>query len=861
MKGSRVGWSVFVFLLVGTTTAAAQITRVTVGFEKEWSEYWTLQAGWQVKADSTRSGNSVLQGVGPAWAVLKPGLDWRDFTLRFRYQLEEGQLRACFRVGPGGRYVLGIAKTALSLDRVGKNGSFRRLREAPAPKDVGGWHTAVIGVENDRIQVSIDHASAIELRDESPNKYGGIAFEVPDRSSALIDDVEVSVDALAEVDPDAAGIEALVREGERLCGTSAEYRQVLEPLLDRLRGAAARRDSSLRQAEQTCREALASALWGELQRAGGRRISDDQREAMLLMLDRDETAHLNTSAFMKRVEKVKSKLLSGSGDADLTVSLWSIPGSTQTGLSPYPPLTDRPTLVTILVENDGFKSVDTSFDTTLQLDGTLVKTWTFSPVAAGEDAAHSKTPLLPGGSRMYSTSLEIKAGGSHTLKVDVDPKNVISETDDSNNTAQLKATWQDPPNLKVRSITAVGVASAGQKSTWKIEIENAGKGDAIGPFLTVFWPAVAGGAQENFYTTSLAAGATTSFTSNQWFNQAGTFTLSATVDASWAVAEALPDGEKDNEFSQSVTLAAVDFAVTGMTVTPKAIVSWSPMTISVTVKNNSTVDAKTPFKVRIYPGTVTATGLTQPKDVTVPSLKAGASKTLTNSVTLRPGRYDVTINVDPDAVYLESNEANNTKVSSIDCQGMYDGRLYVTGDPTEEEMITYVNNDPKLASYRKKVVLTGLAEAAVDPPICGDDAEDRYDASGSWCSEFVRWILLQSGMQDINYYWFFLSGVTLNKQLVVIFDGLGQFRWRQKGEVTPQTLEPGDYMSQTTFGKKKNHGLICAAVSQDNKYFWGINGNCDGCVCFQSEDYFADGKTCNPDIDGIGKLKAGWFPP
>jgi len=93
-----------------------------------------------------------------------------------------------------------------------------------------------------------------------------------------------------------------------------------------------------------------------------------------------------------------------------------------------------------------------------------------------------------------------------------------------------------------------------------------------------------------------------------------------------------------------------------------------------------------------------------------------------------------------------------------------------------------------------------------------------------------------------------------------------RFLWREKGEVTPQTMEPGDYISWNNSGKKKQHASVCVAVSQDGTMFWSVHGNCGPengpkCVCLGCHDYFADGVHCIPDIDGVGKIGPDLFTP
>jgi hypothetical protein len=184
-------------------------------------------------------------------------------------------------------------------------------------------------------------------------------------------------------------------------------------------------------------------------------------------------------------------------------------------------------------------------------------------------------------------------------------------------------------------------------------------------------------------------------------------------------------------------------------------------------------------------------------------------------------------------------------------------------------MKCYIQKDPSLEWFRKKVALTALNEAKIKPPLCGDDARNRYGASGAWCSEFAAWVLRKSGMKNIRYCSFhfigcwnyvYLDEVTLNKELVKLFDRNGsRFKWRLKNQVKPQTAEVGDYVSMMTQGKKKNHAGITVAVTQDNKCIWTVEGNVGNCVWMGRRPYFKDGVNLDQSIDGFGKLDAGLF--
>jgi hypothetical protein len=559
---------------------------------------------------------------------------------------------------------------------------------------------------------------------------------------------------------------------------------------------------------------------------------------------------------------------------DLTVELFDIPNSQIKGVNPSPPLIDRSTMFSVLIENDGDEVVNKSFVTKLYIDGQLVKTWTFPSQAEILDSGpEAEIVLKPGETRVYNHSTQYNEKGSHIFRWVVDADDNIRESSENNNILDITFDWQAPPDLIVEEIYPVVQAVGGQKLVWKIKVKNIGEGDAKNPFLTTFHPQVTGGAQENFWVQSLNANQSVTFSSTQWFRTWGKHQFKAKVDVGYSVPEKLPDGEDNNEYIQEFDLAYVDLKVDSFTVSPQTTLANIPLTFSISIKNIGTGDANQPFKIKVFPGIFTEAGLLQPVMLTVSRLKAGYSTILQHTVTLPPGEHDVIIEADafdPNAVYFEPNRTNNVFHKKLTCEGMLRGRLFSQKtNISAYEMKTFINNDPRLEWFRKKVALTAIEEMAIVPTLCGDDARNRYDASGNWCSEFAAWVYRRADMKNIRYCknhfiwcwnYVYLDEVKLTKELVNLFDRNGhRFYWRTNNQVKPQTAEVGDYVSLTTKGKKKNHSAIIVAVSQDKKLIWTAEGNVGNCLWMGGRDYFKDGVNLDISIDGIGKIDAGLF--
>ncbi len=560
---------------------------------------------------------------------------------------------------------------------------------------------------------------------------------------------------------------------------------------------------------------------------------------------------------------------------DLTVELFDDVVNNLLGIFPNPPLVGQPFTMTVLVKNIGQIDSTEEFETQLLMDGKIDRKWDCPSQAEKEDNPPGSTiSLAAGGSRIYSHAMTLYKEESHNFLWKVDAKGQISEVTENNNTLFLTAVWQQPPDLIVKDIVPNIRPIAGVPVSWIIEVRNIGKGDAKKPFTVSFMPHNAvGGHSENFVVYSLPANSSVFLETKQAFNTTGKVTVEAEVDVLNLVPEEALQGEANNILVKEYDMASVDLAVENLSVTPVNPSPVDKVTITFSVVNKGTCPAILPFSVQVFPGKVTATGLTQPVFLPVNQLGASQSKPISHSLNPRPGPMLVTVEVDapdPYYVYIDSNRNNNIAVKKITCEGMWNGRLYtVNPNVAPSKLQDFITKDSKLESYRKNVALVAMNEANTAPILCGSKAKSKYGASGKWCSEFAGWIYQQAGMKDIRYCsshfifcwnYVYLHEVTMTKELVKLFDRNGsRFMWQTKNQVTPLTAEVGDYVALTTKGKKKNHSAIIVAVAWDSKYIWTVEGNVSDCVNMRRRDYFADGATLNQDIDGIGKLHPDWF--
>lgn len=401
----------------------------------------------------------------------------------------------------------------------------------------------------------------------------------------------------------------------------------------------------------------------------------------------------STKDFLGHIKKIENWIflfpIPPSSLPDLTVELWSVPESQKKyahlkWLSPYPPVTEQLTTVLAVVKNIGIGGVNHKFDTELYVDGNLVKTWTFSPYLKAENM---QDPLSRGETliREYTGKF---AAGKHNFHWKVDTKNEVAESDESESSNELKASYvwktsSNLPDLIVEDIYHEGDLLVGNVTTWKIKIKNSGKTDVTTPFMTSL---KSDGVQFGiFWLDTLKAGESKTFETKQSTSIIGSQytykdTITGTVDVSNVVPEA---NENNNVKVEKFTISYVDLAVTSLVIIPTQPLVHEPVTFSFDIKNNGPADASNHFKIRVMPGKVSSKGTTEPIFLTFPMdklpLKVGNTINLKHKVTLAyAGNYQAGVIADYSdpkgvfkKVYLEKYSANNTKTFNFHLKQTY----------------------------------------------------------------------------------------------------------------------------------------------------------------------------------------------
>lgn len=162
---------------------------------------------------------------------------------------------------------------------------------------------------------------------------------------------------------------------------------------------------------------------------------------------------------------------------------------------------------------------------------------------------------------------------------------------------------------------------------------------------------------------------------------------------------------------------------------------------------------------------------------------------------------------------------------------------------------------------RFMVIVKAMSE--VHGGLCGDPARRRYDATKNWCSEFTRWVYLQTGARDISYCAVAggrglacvgvqsLSSVTLTAQMINLFSHFNAFT--PASSMTKTSVKAGDYLSLVGSEGPNRHSGIALGVSADYRWIWTAEGNVGDCVYGSIRPFFQGG-TLDSRICGVGNV-------
>lgn len=173
----------------------------------------------------------------------------------------------------------------------------------------------------------------------------------------------------------------------------------------------------------------------------------------------------------------------------------------------------------------------------------------------------------------------------------------------------------------------------------------------------------------------------------------------------------------------------------------------------------------------------------------------------------------------------------------------------------------FIDTDPTLADYQHEIVDIAANEA-IDG-YCENEARKRYDASGKFCSEFVRWVYLEAGVENcpgVGFHRGCFSWVNTTSYLASIFKKSDLYI--DYDDLTVESARPGYYLSMNSAdGEKKTHSAIIVGRLWDGSKIWVVDATTrDGsqCVRLRQLNYLTS-SGFNARINGIGKVTSKLF--
>lgn len=195
-----------------------------------------------------------------------------------------------------------------------------------------------------------------------------------------------------------------------------------------------------------------------------------------------------------------------------------------------------------------------------------------------------------------------------------------------------------------------------------------------------------------------------------------------------------------------------------------------------------------------------------------------------------------------------------------------DRRLYqkeveqmTASEKVDLDLLAARTRSSDLAAHRKAVVLTAIRESKLG--LYGIEAKRRYDAIGSWCGEFARWVYGHSHAYRDRQALEDFEKVQTSSQMENLF--ARHRSWVPQEALTRATPEPGDYLPvDLDHDRSPNHSTIVVFVSSDQSRVYTIDGNNDhgrdgSRVSLKVRPYWTKDGHAHPMVNGVGKL---WQP-
>lgn len=324
--------------------------------------------------------------------------------------------------------------------------------------------------------------------------------------------------------------------------------------------------------------------------------------------------------------------------------------------SPASPLTGNATTFSAVVKNQGTGATPagTVIGVSFFIDGTQVS---WSDNNSSSLAAGASVTLTANGGPSGSASWAATTG-THTVQAYVDDVNRITESDENNNkySKNLVVTTSPMPDLVVTGLTITPSSpTAGDTLSFTATVKNQGNAAGAPGVLAIGVDGTTVYTSAN-NTTSLSAGGTTTYTGTISGLQAGSRTITATVDYAGTTTEG---NETNNTYSTSLTVnpkPGIDFVVNQVSWSPSYVTAGNAVTFNAVVKNQGTTAGAVGTVAFLVDGVQVASANNST------SIAAGGTLTVTatSAWTATSGTHVITAVADSLNAVGETDETNNT---------------------------------------------------------------------------------------------------------------------------------------------------------------------------------------------------------
>ncbi len=362
--------------------------------------------------------------------------------------------------------------------------------------------------------------------------------------------------------------------------------------------------------------------------------------------------------------------------------------------SPTTPLIAHKVIFTVTIKNQGIRQAAYA-DLDFYVDS-------YSPF-------HHRLSGISAGSTTTATFPWVTQNSSITVRAVVDEKNIVIESNDTNNSLTKTVAFTTPSptaDLIIESITCTPVnPPVDDTVTITAAIKNNGSGKASPSHVAYY---IDDTLLNAVYVNSIEAGDTVTNTAT-WSAAAGTHTIRATADCNNSVSET---NESNNEISAVLSIPAPDLTIQSITWSPLVPTTGDDITFTLTIKNNGDLKTGGSF-VNYYIDNVYL------GNHNVESIKPGATITRTFTWKAQSESHVFKAIVDKANEIIEGDESNNERVVVLPAPDLtIEGITWSPAEPSENSTITFVitirnlglspADSPYLACYIDDTLQTNL---------------------------------------------------------------------------------------------------------------------------------------------------------